>query len=175
MRGPRIGNYKYILALDSYGIILTSAGDAASLIREGLNWAIAVLSLVGLAVSGYLTWSDFAISGEVCPINGFFQCSVVTSSAYSRIGGVPIALLGAFWFLVALMLAVRVAIKKRWVEFQLAWSVLGTAGVIGLVYIELFLIGSVCALCTLAHSIGIAILILTLAIWRGRRSQQLGN
>jgi uncharacterized membrane protein len=85
----------------------------------------------------------------------------------------PISLLGAFWFLVALTLAVRIVGKKDWLKFELAWSVLGTAGVIWLVYIELFLIGSVCALCTLAHSIGIAILILTLAAWRRARPLQL--
>jgi uncharacterized membrane protein len=86
-----------------------------------------------------------------------------------------ISLLGAFWFLVALTLAVRVVSKKNWLKFLLAWSVLGTAGVIWLVYVELFLIGPVCALCTLAHSFGIAILILTLAAWRGTRSLQLGS
>jgi hypothetical protein len=175
MLGPLIGNYEYILAMDSYGIMLTSAGDVASLIQERLSWAIAILSMVGLAVSGYPTWSDFAISGEVCPTNGFFECSLVTSSAYSRIRGMPIASLGAFWFLVALMVAVRVVSKKSWFEFQLAWSVLGTAGVLGLLYVELFLRGSVCALCTLVHSIGIAILTLTLAMWSGGRPQQLGG
>jgi uncharacterized membrane protein len=73
------------------------------------------------------------------------------------------------------MVAVRVVSKKSWFEFQLAWSVLGTAGFIGLVYVELFLIGSVCALCTLAHYIGLTILTLTLAMWRGGRPQQLGG
>jgi uncharacterized membrane protein len=161
--------------MDSYGIMLTSAGDAASLIQGRLSWAIAVLPLVGLAVSGYLTWSDFAISGEVCPTNGFFECSLVTSSAYSKIGGMPIASPGAFWFLVALVVAVQVVSKESWFKFQLGWSVLGTVGVLGLVYVELFLIGFVCALCTLAHSVGIAILILTLTMWRGGRPQQLGS
>jgi uncharacterized membrane protein len=136
---------------------------------------IAILSLIGLVVSRYLARSDFTISGKASPLSGFFQCSIVTSSAYSGIEGVPIALLGAFWFLVALMVAVRVVSKKSWFKFHLAWSVLGTAGVLGLVYVELFLIGSVCALWTLAHSIGIAILILTLAMWRGRYPQQLGS
>jgi len=76
--------------------MLTSAGDVASLFQERLSWMIAILSLIGLVVSGYLAWSDFAISGEVCPTNGFFECSLATSSAHSRIGGMPIALLGAF-------------------------------------------------------------------------------
>ena len=145
------------------------------MIQDRLSKATAILSLVGLVVSGYLAWSDFAISDEVCPTNGFFECSLVTSGAYSRLGGMPIALLGAFWFLVALLLAIRVISKKSWLKFQLTWSILGTAGVIGLVYTELFLIGSVCALCTLAHSIGIVILVLTLATWRGRRPQELGS
>ena len=175
MPGPRTENYEYILGIRSYGIILTSGGDAASLIQERLSWWLAILSLIGLVVSGYLTWSDFSISREACSINGLFGCLSVTSSAYSRIGGMPISLLGAFWFLVALTLAVRVVSKKNWLKFQLAWSILGTAGVIWLVYVELFLIGSVCALSTLAHSIGIAILILTLAAWRGTRPLQLGS
>lgn len=143
------------------------------LIRERLSWAIVVLCAAGLVVSGYLAWSDLATSSDVCPIAGPFECSLVTSSSYSRIGGIPVALLGAFWFIVASLLAIGVINKTSWVKFQLAWSVLGTVGVVWLVYVELFLIASVCLLCTLTHSIGIAVLILTLAVWRGGRSQEL--
>jgi uncharacterized membrane protein len=71
------------------------------------------------------------------------------------------------------LLAVGVINKISWVKFQLAWSILGTVGVVWLVYAELFLIASICLLCTLAHSIGIAVLVLTLAVWRGGRSQEL--
>jgi uncharacterized membrane protein len=143
------------------------------LIEKRLASAIAILSMVGLVVSGYLTWSDLAISSDVCPINGFFECSVVTSSSYSRIEGMPVALLGAFWFIVALLLAMRVVNETSWVKLQLAWSILGVAGIIWLVYVELFLIGAVCLLCTLTHSVGIAILVLSLGVWRGTRHREL--
>jgi uncharacterized membrane protein len=147
--------------------------EGIGLLRERLTWAVVVLCAAGLVVSAYLTWSDLATSSDVCPITGPFECSLVTSSSYSRIGGIPVALLGAFWFIVASLLAVGVVNKTSWIKFLLAWSVLGMVGVAWLVYVELFLIASVCLLCTLTHSIGIAILILTLAIWRGGHSQEL--
>jgi uncharacterized membrane protein len=135
---------------------------------EVLQRLIVLLSLAGLVLSGYLAWPELAAPDGVCPLNGPLGCSPVASSAYSTIGGVPVALLGAIWFLVAVLLAVRAISAENWLKFQFAWSILGAAGVVGLAYIELFLIGSVCWLCTLAHSIGTAILILSLAVWRGR-------
>jgi uncharacterized membrane protein len=140
-----------------------------------LAWTIVILSMVGLVVSAYLTWSDLTSSSDVCPINGSFECSVVTSSSYSRIEGVPVALLGAFWFTVALLLAIRVTNATSWVRFQLAWSILGAAGVPWLVYVELFLVGAVCLLCTVTHFIGIAILALSLGVWRGTPRRELAR
>jgi len=39
-----------------------------------------------------------------------------------------------------------------------AWSLLGVIGVTGFVYTELFLLRSICPLCTIAHAAGLAIL-----------------
>jgi protein-disulfide isomerase/uncharacterized membrane protein len=71
--------------------------------------AMAVAPLLGGVVGGvaatgvslYLTVQHHAATdgASVCNINETFNCDVVNSSVYSEIGGVPIALLGAAFYL----------------------------------------------------------------------------
>lgn len=133
-----------------------------------LPWVIVVLALAGLAISGYLIWYDIVTPRGACPLTGFFGCSQILSSPYSRIGRIPTAFLGVVWFAVAAWLSMVVARNQNWLVYLLVWSLLAPGGVSVLAYIELFLIGAICPLCTSAHALGITILALTLVMWRGR-------
>jgi uncharacterized membrane protein len=48
------------------------------------------------------------------------------------------------------------------------WSILGAVGVAAFVYTEIFLLGSICVLCTIAHLAGLAILALSIAAIRAQ-------
>ena len=130
---------------------------------------IGVLAVAGLAISGYLTWCSFIIGVGVCPLTGYFGCSEVLTSPYSRILGVSVAVVGLLWFLATMFLSLLVASDEKWLGLLLVWSLLGLAGIIGLVYIEIFLIGALCPLCTSAHALGLAILGVSLNMWIARR------
>jgi len=74
---------------------------------------------------------------------------------------VSVALLGLIWFIIAAGL-LAVAWRNEWfIRILLVWSMFGAAGVVAFVYTEIFLLGSICPLCTIAHISGLAILALS--------------
>lgn len=139
---------------------------------------IVVLAMAGLGVSGYLLWYDFMTRRGACPLTGFFGCTAILTSVYSRIFGIPLALFGFIWFLAIVLFAALVARDAKWLKLLLAWSLVGVIGVIGLVYTEIFLIGAICPFCTSAHVLGVLILALTAVMWNkrsGRSKSALGH
>jgi len=56
------------------------------------TWAVITtfaLSLIGLALSTYLTITHFNPQALICSNKGFVDCGVVTTSAQSRLLGIP--------------------------------------------------------------------------------------
>jgi uncharacterized membrane protein len=136
--------------------------------QRTLAWATAALALIGLGISTFLTWYDIVTPRGVCSLTGFFGCSEILTSQYSRIGGVPTAFVGALWFIVVLWLAIVVTRSEARLIHLLAWSLLAIPGVGALGYIELVVIGAICPFCTSAHVLGLAILVLAAIMWRNR-------
>jgi uncharacterized membrane protein len=64
---------------------------------------------------------------------------------------------GAAWFVVSLVLSVFSLVKTRARTALFGWSVLGLLGVAYLAYLEVFVINSICVLCTVAHVLGILV------------------
>lgn len=137
-------------------------------LKKTIALTCSALALAGLIVSGYLTWEALITPIGSCPLvlSGFFGCSKVLSSSYSRIGGLPTATLGLGWFIIALGLTAGILRNSKLVPALLAWSLVGLAGVIPLVYIELFVIGAICPFCTAAHLLELGILGLALLLWK---------
>lgn len=106
-------------------------------------------SILGLVVSLYLLYIKLYPAAPFC--TGFGDCAAVNASVYSRVGGVPVALLGALAYaaLIALLLLERkLPILRDWgvyLEFGLAFA--GTLYSAYLTYIELFVIHKVCPYC----------------------------
>jgi uncharacterized membrane protein len=123
--------------------------------------------LAGLLVSAYLTYLSI-MPPTSCPVGdiGFFSCNSVIWSEYSHFYGVSVALLGLVWFIVAAGLLALAWRNERLIRIVVAWSLLGAAGVVAFVYTEIFLLGSVCPLCTIAHLSGLAMLALSILAMR---------
>ena len=66
-----------------------------------LRAAAAVLSLLGIAVAGYLTYVHYADLDPVC-VGGGGGCAVVQASNQAYLAGVPVALLGLLTYVVLL-------------------------------------------------------------------------
>ena len=137
--------------------------------RNLLIWAMMASALVGLVDSAYLTYLSFSPPTS-CPVGDFsiFSCNEVIYSKYAYVYGVSVALLGLIWFIIACGLILIARRDERFMRGLVAWSLLGAVGVAGFVYTEIFLLRSVCVLCTIAHLAGLAILALSAASLRAR-------
>jgi uncharacterized membrane protein len=131
--------------------------------------AVLVACLVGLGVSVYLTFVHYAAAQLVCSVSGAVNCERVLSSPYSVIAGtgLPTSIAGVAWFAIAAAVAV---LRWRNPSFpnagraQTAWSVVGLLAILYLVYVEIVLIGAICAWCTVAHVMVLAVFLLTVTL-----------
>ncbi len=129
---------------------------------------VAVLvSLAGVAVSIYLTLLHYAGVVPGCPVAGPVNCEAVLSSPYALIAGLPVptSAAGIVWFGVSAVLWTR---PLRWIH--LAWSALGLATVLYLVFVEIVRLGVICLWCSAAHVLVIAIVLITLTLWPARET-----
>ena len=142
-------------------------GETRDRLRASLPWlALAVLSLPGIGVSTYLTYSHYADEATICA--GVGSCELVQTSEYSAIVGIPVALMGLAYFVGVAMLALarllRVPLALDWATpavFTMAMG--GTAFVGYLTAVELFVLEAICPWCV---SVAVMTVIsLALAVW----------
>lgn len=127
----------------------------------------AALALLGVLVSGYLTLLHYDTEIPlVCSSGSLVNCEQVLTSPSSMVLGIPVAAFGMAWFLVALGLAWGSLRPRPGLEppglrtSALAWTGLGTASVLWLIYQELGVVGKVCVWCTIVHLLVLALLVL---------------
>lgn len=114
-------------------------------------------SLLGLGVAGYLTYEHYTSSSSLaCSDNGVVNCLKVTTSSYSAVADVPVAVLGLMFFAIMLVLQLPRMWRRpeRWLRVvRLGWSVVGLCAVLYLLWAELFSIDAVCLWCTAVHAL----------------------
>jgi uncharacterized membrane protein len=112
-------------------------------------------SAAGLAVAIYLTFEHFTSSSSLaCSDNGAINCLKVTTSSYSAVVGVPVALLGVIFFAVMLVLQLPPLWRRpeRPVRVgRMTWAAIGLCSVLYLLFAELFAIDAICLWCTAVH------------------------
>jgi uncharacterized membrane protein len=120
-----------------------------------------VLSLIGLAVSAYLTIEHYTTTALLsCPDTGAINCVKVTSSTYSKVAGIPVALLGLlFYVAMAVLCSPKVwRMSQRWLTtVRLAAAGLGVLFILYLIWAELFKIQAICLWCTSVHVVTVAL------------------
>lgn len=104
------------------------------------------LALFGAAVAGYLVYVHYADVAPLCSIaNG---CEKVQTSSYSRLAGIPVALLGlAGYGLIFIASLVR---DERAALLAATTAVAGTGFSIWLTYVELARLHAICQWCVLS-------------------------
>jgi uncharacterized membrane protein len=124
---------------------------------------VPVLSLVGLAVAGYLAYVETQAAAAVCGPVG--DCNAVQSSPYARLFGVPIGLIGVAGYVAILAVWAwgRRAAGALPATLLVLMSAFGVAFSIYLTYLELFVIRAVCMWCI--TSAVIMTLLLLVSIW----------
>ena len=123
------------------------------------------LALAGLGVSIYLTIAHFTESALLgCSESGLVNCTKVTTSPQSYVFGIPVAVLGLAFYVVAVALMSPWAWRSARREIHLlriASLAVGMGFVLYLLYAELFIIGSICLYCTSVHAITFLLFVLT--------------
>ena len=126
---------------------------SAHLFRHPSNKLIAlfgVLALIGFIDASYLALKYFL--GGPIPCFVASGCDTVTTSIYARMLGVPVALLGALYYLAILVLLVAYA-DSRWVFLFFVASyatILGFAMSLWFVFVQAFLLNAFCFYCLIS-------------------------
>jgi uncharacterized membrane protein len=133
-------------------------------IPVGVIVAGLLLCLAGLGVATYLTIEHFNTSLQLaCPDTGRINCQKVTTSQYSHMAGVPVAVLGVVYFVVTLGLFLPGAWRSPSRVIRLArlgWLGIGLLTVLYLVWAEFFGVSAVCLWCTSVHVITFLLFVL---------------
>jgi uncharacterized membrane protein len=108
-----------------------------------LRTAIALLSLVGIGISGYLTYVHYTGLHVLCLSSG--GCETVQSSQYASLAGHPVATLGLAGYIAILATAALQADIARLAGFGLA--LVGALFSAYLTYREIFTINAICQWC----------------------------
>jgi uncharacterized membrane protein len=124
-----------------------------------LRIAIGVLCLIGIGIAGYLTYVHYAGLKVVCLSGG--GCETVQSSRYSKLDGIPVALLGLLGYITILASLALRGDTGRSAGFGVA--LIGFLFSMYLTYRELFTIKAICQWCV-ASAVLMTILVALTAI-----------
>lgn len=108
------------------------------------------VSIIGFFDAAYLTIQHYTQFTLPCTIT--HGCDLVTKSEYSQIMGVPVALLGALYYL-AIFLAAYIIIETKKTEYLRFIAIATTFGFLfsaWFVYLQLFVINAICQYCMLS-------------------------
>ncbi|HET8595175.1 MAG TPA: vitamin K epoxide reductase family protein [Intrasporangium sp.] len=126
--------------------------------RERPPWLVPlslVLVVVGLLTSIYLTYEHFTDNSTLaCTANGVIDCVKVTSSQWSTLFGIPVAVLGLVFFVVLAGLCWPSVWRRgeAWLDWaRLGWLTIGVGMVAYLVWAEVAKIHAICLWCTVVH------------------------
>ena len=130
-----------------------------------MRWVIAILSAMGVVVSGLALQVHYSTSTEPCSINERWDCGVVNHSPFAEVAHVPVAAIGIAGYLVLGALAL---LRRRRMLAGLAVAALGFS--LYLTYIEKYVLEVYCLYCV--ASLGIITLITFISLgwaFAGRR------
>ena len=142
------------------------------------RWAVGAsfaLALAALGVASYLTITHYSDPAALaCPETGVVNCTLVTTSSWSMLFGIPVAVLGLGWALAMTVLTSPWAWRRQetWVDrLRLGGSAAGAVMVLYLVYAELFRIGAICLWCTAIHVLAVSLFCVVLAARALKRAE----
>jgi uncharacterized membrane protein len=130
-----------------------------------LRITMIVLATIGICLAGYLTYVHYSGATPICSTSGN-PCSQVQKSAYSKLAGVPVALIGLIGYVVILgSLLVREGEGTRFATAALTLGGFGFSAY--LTSREAFTLHKYCEWC-LGSAVLITIL-MCLSLWRFMR------
>lgn len=132
-----------------------------------------ILSFVGIIDSGYLSVKHYSETPLACFIGE--NCDLVIKSSYSEIFGIPVALLGVFYYLsVFVLLAVYLRAKNKMILLCALFATpAGFIASLWFLYLQAFVIGAFCQYCLLSAATSITLFVLAIFMIKSMRNHQL--
>ncbi len=125
---------------------------------------LAILATLGILDTFYLALEHFRNIVPPCPVQPtlLIDCGAVLHSQYSIVFGIPLALFGLGYYLVLLTLVfLSLQTKKKlYLRLLLPFSLAGLGTSIALLYLQLFIIKSICLYCTASGLINLIVFLL---------------
>jgi uncharacterized membrane protein len=131
--------------------------------RTILYTIVAIVAVAGLADATYLTVQ--ALTGETLTCGGSPDCFRVLGSSYAKLGGIPVAILGALAYFTVFTFATFAAFGYRRAPKFLA--LIGGAmflATLWLLYVQAFLLHAYCRYCLFSAAITFLIVGLLIAV-----------
>ena len=124
--------------------------------------AITVLALLGIFVSGYLSYIHY--SGAPIYCGGSNSCELVNASRFAFLGPIPVAALGLGAYLAILILSrIQSDDDRPWPAMLIfGLALIGAMFQLYLSYIEVFVLRAICYWCVSSQIIILVIFILAL-------------
>ena len=134
---------------------------------------IIVINLAAVITSLYLTFNHYNIlsKGAICEGTSLFSCSLVNTSVYSELLGIPVALYGVAWFALLSILSWKARHRESLIPKIFWLNVIGFAYVLYLIYLE-FVLQTLCPFCTVVHVLAAASLVLSVFLYKGKFYKQ---
>lgn len=150
---------------------MTATDQAAEMVSEerislfNLRTLSIVLVVIGLLISGYLSYTKLASAEILCVEGESFNCDAVQNSIYGEMFGIPVAYLGFLSYLAMLGLLVlqnSISILRTYgimltfglVLFSFAFSMY-------LVYVQAAIIGTWCSWCLAHEAVMVILMVVT--------------
>jgi uncharacterized membrane protein len=133
------------------------AARGATDVDRRLRLAAIVLAVLGVGVAGYLTYVHYRGIAPICAVG--HGCEKVQSSSWSKLAGVPVALLGLIGYL-----GILASLFVRGEAGRMAGALLALAGAgfsAYLTYREVFTIHAICQWCVASAIILAALSVIT--------------
>lgn len=134
-----------------------------------LSWFFIIVSLVGFVDATYLTIVRFFDAPLACFI--VTGCDIVATSPYAVLLGIPVALLGALYYLLIFLCSVAYLDCRRAFFFHSArvCICIGMAFSLWLLYVQLVLLKALCIYCLISLATSTVLFCGALASFMGRR------
>jgi uncharacterized membrane protein len=129
--------------------------------------AMVAIATVGLGVASYLTYVHYAGGPILCLKGG--GCETVQHSTYSKLAGVPVALIGLVGY-IAILISLLAPQSESTRLATMTFTVMGFGFSVYLTSRELFSIHAICPWCV--SSAVMMTLLACLAVWRFLRGDE---
>lgn len=131
-----------------------------------------IISIAGMYLGAYLTQRHYQLQNNqetehtfICSLSSSFNCDLVNSSPYSELFGVPVALLGFFFYLTVFAVTLFALWKPAHAEIPLivmhCLAIFSILFSVYLFYVAKFIIGALCPYCIMMYAVNLGLFITT--------------